>query len=193
MAPGDDPESTASLLGKVRAGDEDARTRLVARYLTLLRLWAHGRLPPRARRLADTEDLVQTTLLRALDGVSRFEPRREGAFLAYLRKILLNEIRTALRRVDRGPRLEPLPEEVGDTRPSPLEEAIGTEAAEWYEAALSALSEEQKEAVVLRVEMGFSYLQVAEAMGSPSADAARKVVSRALIRLSESMNDPAER
>ena len=107
-------ESTASLLARVRDGDDAARSRLVVRYLAILRRWAHGRCPPRARPLLDTDDLVQTTLLRALERVTRFEPRREGAFLAYLRTILMNEIRMALRRVDRAPRRDTLPEAFQD-------------------------------------------------------------------------------
>ena len=109
MAPEANLESTATLLTRVRAGDEDARERLVVRYLALMKRWAHGRVPARARRFADTDDLVQTTLLRALNAVPHFEPRREGAFLAYLRKILLNQLRTALQRVDAGPPLHSLP------------------------------------------------------------------------------------
>ena len=191
MTAQDDIESTASLLARVRAGDEEARARLVVRYRTLLRRWAHGRVPPRARALIDTEDVVQVTLLRALDRVGGFEPRREGAFLAYLRTILLNEIRAALRRVDRGPELGPLPAGLEDRHPSPLAEAIGAEAIDSYEAALATLTEEQQQAVVMRVEMGFTYRQVAEAMGSPSIDAARMLVARALARLSEKMVEHA--
>jgi RNA polymerase sigma factor (sigma-70 family) len=182
-----DLETTASLLAKVREGDEGARTRLVVRYMTLLRRWAHGRLPPRARHLADTEDLVQLTLIHALDGVDRFEPRREGAFLAYLRTILLNEIRGAARRVEAVPDQEELPVDLRDRHRSPLEEVIGAQAIERYEAALSMLTEEQRQAFVLRVEMGFTYRQVAEAMGGPSDDAARMLVARATSRLSELM------
>jgi RNA polymerase sigma-70 factor (ECF subfamily) len=184
-------ESTATLLSRVRAGDEDARERLVVRYLALMKRWAHGRVPPRARGLADTDDLVQTTLLRALNAVPHFEPRREGAFLAYLRKILLNQLRTALQRVDAGPPLQSLSDGLQGARPSPLAEAIGAEAMEAYEAALSALTEDQHQAVVLRIEMGYSFQQVAEAMESPSADAARMLVARALARLSEKMVEHA--
>ncbi len=191
MAAQDDIESTASLLAKVHAGDEEACARLVVRFRTLLRRWAHGRVPPRARGLIDTEDVVQVTLLRALEKSGRFESRREGAFLAYLRTILLNEIRAALRRVDRGPGLETLPTGLEDRHPSPLAEAIGAEAIDSYEAALATLTEEQQQAVVLRVELGFSYQQVAEAMGSPSIDAARMLVARALARLSERMVEHA--
>jgi RNA polymerase sigma-70 factor (ECF subfamily) len=62
---------------------------------------------------------------------------------------------------------------------------------EAYEAALSALTEDQHQAVVLRIEMGYSFQQVAEAMESPSADAARMLVARALARLSEKMVEHA--
>ena len=182
-----DLESTATLLGRVRAGDDDAREQLALRYLALLTRWAHGRVPPRARGLADTDDLVQTTLVRALNGVQQFEPRREGAFLAYLRTILLNQLRTALQRVDAGPPLHTLPDGLAAARPSPLEEAIGAQAVESYETALDSLTEDQRQAVVLRIEMGLTFQQVAEATESPSADAARMLVARGLTQLSEQM------
>jgi RNA polymerase sigma-70 factor (ECF subfamily) len=187
MAAEADLESTATLLAQVRAGNEDARERLVVRYLALLTRWAHGRVPARARHLADTDDLVQTTLVRALNGVQHFEPRREGAFLAYLRTILLNQLRTAVQRVDAGPSLQSLPEGLEGARPSPLEEAIGAEAMESYEAVLASLTEDQRQAVVLRIELGLTFQQVAEATESPSADAARMLVARGLARLSEAM------
>jgi len=66
-------------------------------------------------------------------------------------------------------------------------EAIGTDAAEAYEAALVKLSNEQREAVMMRIELGFSYQQIAEAQDRPSANAARMVVARALVRLAELM------
>src|SRR5262245_31483701 len=86
-------ESTAVLVDRIRHGDEAALERLFERYLPLLQRWAHGRLPARARGTADTDDLVQVTLMRALKRIEVFEVRREGAFLAYLRSILLNAVR----------------------------------------------------------------------------------------------------
>jgi len=68
-----------------------------------------------------------------------------------------------------------------------LDEAIGIDAAEAYEAALVKLSNEQREAVMMRIELGFSYQQIAEAQDRPSANAARMVVARALVRLAELM------
>jgi RNA polymerase sigma-70 factor (ECF subfamily) len=182
-------ETTADLLARVRAGDGAARERLVARYLPLLRRWAHGRLPPSARGLADTDDLVQVTLLRALDRVGEFEPRREGAFLSYLRSILLNAVRYEIRRSVRLPGGVPLGEDLPDPEPSPLEQAIGRGLLDAYETALATLPEEQQEAVILRVEFGFTHEEIAAATGSPSANAARMRVSRALVRLAEALDE----
>jgi DNA-directed RNA polymerase specialized sigma24 family protein len=70
-----------------------------------------------------------------------------------------------------------------------VERAIGSESLERYETALSGLSDEQQEAVILRIEMGLTHEQVAEAMGKPSANAARMVVARALARLAEAMDE----
>jgi RNA polymerase sigma-70 factor, ECF subfamily len=181
-------ESTASLLVRVRGGDRNARDRLIGRYLPTLLRWAHGRVAPGARDLIDTADVVQMTLIRALDRLEQFEPRREGAFLAYLRAILLNQIRDQARRAGRSPARGELTEDLPHPAPSPLEEAIGRETLERYEAALSLLTPEQREAVVLRAELGFTYPEIAEAMGSPSANAARMLVTRGLVRMAEVMD-----
>ena len=181
-------ETTATLLARVRAGDRGANDALVRRYLPALRRWAHGRLPPWARDLADTDDLVQVTLLRALRQVEAFEPRRSGSFLAYLRSILRNEIRDHIRRVAKRPLTAPLTHARADEEDSPLARVIGAERLEAYERALSQLSAEQQEAILMRIELGYSWDDVAQATGSPSADAARMAVTRALGRLAETMD-----
>lgn len=181
-------ESTAQLLALVRSGDCEAQDRLVRRCMPLLRRWAHGRLPRAARGMVDTDDLVQVTLVRALQRVDGFEPRREGAFLAYLRQALLNALRDELRRAVRRPRGGELAEDLVDRAPSLVEQAIGKEAVERYEAALALLPDLQREAVMLRVEFGYSYEEIAAAIGSPSANAARMTVARALVRLAEVMD-----
>jgi RNA polymerase sigma-70 factor (ECF subfamily) len=187
--PGESVESTAELLGRVRGGDTAARERLVAQYLPVLKRWAHGRLPASARGMVETDDLVHVTLIRALDHVTEFEPRREGAFLAYLRRILLNALRDEIRRSVRRPAEERLADDLADERPSLLELTIGREAVESYEAALTSLTEAQQEAVILRIEFGFGYQKIAEAVGSPSANAAQMMVSRALVRLAEALEE----
>jgi RNA polymerase sigma-70 factor (ECF subfamily) len=186
-------ETTATLLARTRAGDSSARDHLLKRYLPVLRRWAHGRLPAPARDLCDTDDLVQVTLLRAFDHMNAFEPRREGAFMAYLRQILINKVRDEIRRASRGPGIDPIDGDLTQTGPSPLERAIGRELLESYEAALAKLPESQREATVLRIEMRFTHQQVADGLGLPSADAARMLVARALVKLAEVMDEQAGR
>ncbi len=180
-------ETTTALLGHARAGDDAAREELVRRLLPRLRRWAHGRLPQRARDVADTDDLVQGALLRALAHLKEFEPQHEGAFLAYLRQIVLNAVRDELRRAGRRPGRADLAESLPEPGPSLVEQAIGREAVEAYETALTTLSEEQRQAVVMRVEFGYTHQEVADALGKPSANAARMVVARALLRVAEVM------
>jgi RNA polymerase sigma-70 factor (ECF subfamily) len=185
-----DLESSAVLLEHARAGNRDALERLLARYLPRLRRCAPGRLPPHARDLADTADLVQDTLLRAFPHIGTIELRGDGAVLAYLRQALLNRIRDELRRVERRPPHEDLDAPLPAATPSPLEQAIGGEALARYEQALGRLCPEDREAIVARLEMGCSYAEVAASLGKPTADAATKMVNRALVRLANEMNRP---
>ena len=77
-----------------------------------------------------------------------------------------------------------------DLGPSPLESTLSQENVRAYEEALARLPPRQQEAVMLRVEMGFSYEEVAAAVGNPSANAARMMVVRALRRLMEEIREP---
>ena len=171
-------ESTLSLLTRARAGDDEAMNDLFARYLPPLRRWASGRLPRWARDLADTPDLVQETLIQVFKRIEGFDHRGEGAFQAYLRQAVMNRIRNELRSADHRPERVELEEQAADDQRSPLEQAIGTEAVERYEAALQRLREDERELVVARVEMGLTYSELAAATGKPSADAARMADSR---------------
>jgi RNA polymerase sigma-70 factor (ECF subfamily) len=179
--------STFRLLERVRAGDQAALDALFARYLLPLRRWASGRLPRHARNAADTHDLVQDTLIRTLRKIEGFVPQREGALQAYLRQALMNRIRDELRRFRRRPNLEALDSGIVDHAASPLEQAIGSEALDRYEAALGRLAAEDREAIIARIEMGCSYEELAQALGKPTPDAARQTARRALVRLAREM------
>jgi RNA polymerase sigma-70 factor (ECF subfamily) len=180
-------ESTFLLIEQIRAGDKSALDRLLRRFLPLLTRWASGRLPRGARDLSDTEDLVQETIISALRHIDHIEIRGEGALQAYLRRAVLNRIRDELRRHGRRGLAETLDENVRAKEDSPLEIAIGNEALERYEAALSRLSAGDREAVIARIELGQTYAEIASALGKPSTEAARMAVNRALARLARLM------
>ena len=187
-----DPESTFELLNRARNGDQPALDRLFARHLRPLQRWASGRLPKWARDLADTDDLVQDTLLQTFKRIGDFEPRRVGALQAYLRQAVVNRLRDELRRKGRRPESADLDSVQLESAESPLEEAIGREAVELYEQALQRLKPEEREAIIARVEMDYSYEELAQVLGRPTPDAARKAAQRALVRLAEEMKRAVE-
>ncbi len=185
-----DPESSFELLQRVKTGDAEALDRLLRRYMPALQRWARGRLPRWARDLSDTQDLVQDTVIQTLKHLHAFQPQREGALQAYLRQAIMNRIRDELRRAHRRPPAIELDEAVQATGASPLAEAIGQEMLDSYEDALLQLREEDREAIIARVELGQSYEEVAVALGKSSQDAARMTVQRALVRLAGKMSWP---
>jgi RNA polymerase sigma-70 factor, ECF subfamily len=181
--------STVDLLERYKGGDEEAIEQLVERSLPPLKRWARGRLPQWARSLAETQDLVQNAVLRALPHLKTFEVRHPGALQAYLRQAIDNHIRDEIRKVRARPAAQPLSEEELDEGPSPLEQAIGREGLARYEAALNRLRPVDREAIIARIELQQSYDEIALALSKPTADAARMTVVRAIKNLLEAMSD----
>jgi len=141
--------------------------------------------------MLDTADLVQDTVIAALRRLDHFEARREGALQAYLRQALANRIKDIIRQRRRRPESTELPEQLADAGTSPLEQAIGAENTARYEAALQRLRDEDREAIIARLELQYSYEDLAVALDKPSADAARVAVKRALHRLAQEMGQVA--
>ena len=186
----EDVDATEDLLARAQAGDDEALDRLFERHIPILKRWASGRLPRWARQVADTSDLVQETVIATLRNLDSFEARGEGALQAYLRHALINRVRNEMRRALTRPAPTAIDSALPHDGTSPLEAAIGSQTLERYEAALARLTEEEREAVITRVEFGLSYAEVAEALGKPSADAARMAVVRALLKLAKEMDLP---
>jgi RNA polymerase sigma-70 factor, ECF subfamily len=183
-----DAESTFQLIDRFRKGDREALDHLFERHLPRLQRWAKGRLPRWARDSADTQDLVQETLLQTFNRIEGFEPTREGALQAYLRQAVMNRIRDEIRRKGRRPGHVELDGTELDKARSPLEDAIGMEEIERYEDALGRLRPEEREAIILKVELGYTYAEVARLLEKPTADAAHKATKRAIVRLAEEMS-----
>jgi RNA polymerase sigma-70 factor (ECF subfamily) len=176
---------TQDLLQRAKTGDEAALQALMTRYRPRLERWASGRLPAYARSLFDTGDLIQETLLRALEGLDRIEVRGPGMFQAYVRQAILNRIRDQVRwarkRPDGG-----ITERIEDRAPSPLESAIGADLLDQYESALAQLSEDERRLIHLRVELDFSYPEIAAIM-ERTPDGVRMAAQRALRKLAKIM------
>ena len=182
-----DKETSFQLLLRARTGDPDAMDLLCTRYLPRLHRWARGRMPRSARGAVDTGDVVQEVLIKVIRRIQVFNPRDEGAFQAYLRQALTNRFRDEARRANAHPLAEPVDSAWVWDGPSPLEQAIGREGVERYEAALARLREDDQRAIVARCEWGMSHQEVADILGKNSANAARVAIHRALVRLATEM------
>lgn len=182
-------EATVELLNKAKHGDQEALNRLLARCIPALRRWARGRMPPSARGMLDTNDFVQDAMMNAMRRLDAFEARHQGALQAYLRTAVLNGIRDVARRQKRRPDQTDFPEQLAADQTSPLDQAIGRENRERYDAAMQRLEAADREAIVGRFELQYSYDELAVMLNKPTADAARMSVTRAVKRLADEMRD----
>jgi RNA polymerase sigma-70 factor (ECF subfamily) len=128
---------------------------------------------------AESEELVQETLLAAFDAFPQF--RGDGSVRAWLfgiaRRLCGRHVEMRARRQERLR----LVHDTGRGRDAG-ELAMERERAERARAALAKLKPSEREAVVLRYESDLSFRELAAACGVDEA-AARKRVSRALSRL----------
>ena len=125
--------------------------------------------------------------MNALKRLDTFEPRHEGALLAYLRRAVGNRILDIIRANRRQPTRVDLPDDLAHEHTSPLDAAIGAENRERYEAALTHLDEDDRDAIILRLELHYTYDELQVALDTPTAGAARMAVRRALQRLAVAM------
>jgi RNA polymerase sigma factor (sigma-70 family) len=178
---------SAELLRRARAGESQALSRLFARYIPQLHRWAHRRVPAWARNAVDTGDIVQDALLQTFRNLDSFEPQREGALLGYLRRTLVNRVRDQFRYASRHPSPSELNEALEDSGASPLDFTIEREDGRRYRAALKRLRASDRDAIVGRIELGYSYEQLALMLNKSTPEAARLAVRRAIVRLGDEM------
>jgi RNA polymerase sigma factor (sigma-70 family) len=174
------PHTTQLLLERVRGGDGSARRALIERVEPLLKRFARGRLPQLLRHEQDTQDLVQLTWLKVLDKLESIRLERPGDFFAYLRTVLLNALREALRRHGRAP-VDRHADAAGLLESVPADQVA---LDDWlaYEQALATLNADARVLVQMRFEFGMSFAEIG-AEFDESPDAVRMRINRALKRM----------
>jgi RNA polymerase sigma-70 factor, ECF subfamily len=147
--------SEAALVERAKAGDVDARERLVRLYLPdVFRLTS--------RILGDRElaqDATQDTFLNALAALGRF--RGDASFRTWLLRIAMNAAHSAGRRQLRRREVSLV---LADNEPSravdPALRAEHSSEAGRVEMALAKLPPKQRMAVALRIQQGLSYAEI---------------------------------
>lgn len=182
-----DPDSSFGLVQRAKAGDAAALDRLILRYLPRLRRWTRRRLPIWARDLAETEDLVQETLINAVRNLPRFEMRDELSLRSYMKRAARNRVRDEIKRAVRHPAPDSLPADACSSLPSPAEQAISREDLWRCRVALARLRESDRRLILLSMSGEHSSRALAAQTGRSSSDAARLALTRALQRLAREM------
>ena len=183
-------DSTIQVLSRAREGDRSAVRILMERALPPLRRWSHGRIPSYGRGMTNTEDVVQDAVLRTLKRLEAFEHRTVDALQHYLRKAVVNGIRDIVRSARRRGIPVEVPETLRAAGASPEEQAILRQRSEKFVEALGRLRPVDRQAIVWRVELGYSYDEIAKRQGK-SIEAARMAVNRAVKRLEKEMRVPS--
>ena len=183
-----------------QAGDRRALNDLLQRYSERIHRMASVRMGFRIRLFKDSMDLVQETLLVALQNFDRLELRSESSVIQWLSKILQNQVLGAARyaaaeRRDRG-REVPIQSggEDGDHESAhhpparerlPLDCVSDQELQDIYDECLGRLQGDEREVILLRDYAGMSWERISAELGRPTERASSALYQRARIKLSE--------
>jgi RNA polymerase sigma factor (sigma-70 family) len=182
-------EPTIELLLKAQSGEVGAVEAILERSLPRLRRWAHGRLPAVARGHLDTNDVIQDAVFQVLRRIDVFEPRHVNAMQAFLRRTVTNRICDEMRRLSRHPRPIALVDDHPGDGISPQEAAIQAETYQRYRDTLPRLRPRDRALVIARIEMQWSYAEIAERFRMTTDAAARMAARRALRRFVAKLNE----
>ena len=150
------PSASAEETALIRAaqrGDRAAFAQLVERYWTRLYRWLYHLAHDRHQ----AEDLAQEAFLKALGNLGRFEAGTN--FRAWLFRIAHNLFANQVRASSR--RRAALPDDLPDPEQGPEDLACSRETLAELGRAVERLPTEWKAALLLRVEEGLSFRQIA--------------------------------
>jgi RNA polymerase sigma-70 factor (ECF subfamily) len=186
------------LLALALAGDGSALGTLFELYREYLTLLASVQLGRRLRGKVDAADVVQETFLEAHRDFPKFRGATEGELTAWLRQVLAHNLANVLRHYysvkARDVRLErdlcaelerssqALDRALADSQSTPSRQVARREQAVLLAEALSRLSADYRQVIVLRHVEGYTFAEVARRMGR-SLDSVEKLWARALRRL----------
>jgi RNA polymerase sigma-70 factor (ECF subfamily) len=155
------------------------------RFRAYLRLLARMQMGPRLQGKLDPSDLVQQTLLQALQALDGFRGRSDAELAAWLRQILAHKLTNAARELGRAKRdvgrecsLEAALEQSSARleawlvaeQSSPSQQAQRKEQVLRMAEALASLPEAQREALTLHYLQSWSLDDIGRQLGrSPSA------------------------
>jgi RNA polymerase sigma-70 factor (ECF subfamily) len=162
---------------------------------------ANQHLAPELQGKFGASDVVQETFLEAQRDFGGFQGRTQVELLAWLRRILLNNLANltrCYRDTDKRQLAREVPigqADVGELQAalareteSPSAVALAREEAEALDLALEQLPEHYRQVLLLRYQARLSFEEIGQKL-ERSAGAARKLWARAVEELQEGMRD----
>jgi len=145
---------------RARAGESEAFRVIFERHAPAVRRF----LGDLFRDAPAADEATQETFVRAHSKIRSLEEgdRLSSWLLGIARRVFLEQLRK--RRRDPEPLPEEEPREV-DTAPTPEAALLSGEADRVLDGALVTLSEERRAALLLRIDHGLGYGEIAETMG----------------------------
>jgi len=194
----------ADLIRQAQQGDAECRERLFALCRSYLGFAARAQVESWLKAKVDASDVVQQTMLEACRDFGRFEGGSEQQLLAWLRKILLNNVAdfvrhyrgTAKRQVGREVPIRARAEagslwgapEPAASGATPSQEFLRRDNELRLVAALEKLPPDYQEVILLRNLQRLPFNEVAEEMGR-SRPAVQMLWKRAIDKLRDVMGD----
>jgi RNA polymerase sigma-70 factor (ECF subfamily) len=190
-----DSLETQRLLQRARAGETEARDRLMDRHRAYLRRLVEVRLDPKIRARVDPSDVVQEAQMEAARRLDGYLKRRPMPFRLWLRQIAYDRLlmlrrhhlNAARRAVDREVALPDhssiqLARQVLAAEWTPSQQLVQRELVRRVHEAVAGLPEGEREVLIMRNLEGLSNQEAAEVLGIDPATASRRY-GRALISL----------
>lgn len=175
-----------ALVGAAMGGDRTAVARLLASIQPLVVRYCRARVGRQERSYASADDVAQEVCLAVLTALPSY--RDQGRpFLAFVYGIAAHKVADAHRSAARN-RAEPVSEfpDSLELDEGPEQRAMNGELSGRMARLLSTLPHKQREILVLRVVVGLSADETADAVGS-TPGAVRVAQHRALTRLRKAL------
>src|SRR5262245_39448693 len=194
-------QDAVTLIRAARTGSREALGNALEIYRNYLLLIAERELGDDLRAKGGASDLVQEALLEGHKDFAQFQGETEADLRNWLRALLLNRLSKFARRYrqtqKRGIGFEvPLQDgpdrggELPGDEPTPSKMLMAGEHAQEVQLALERLSEDYRQVILLRYQEQLTFEEVGRRM-QRSAEAARKLWWRALVRLQEALENPS--
>jgi len=192
-------DKAEALLEGAVAGDEAALVGLLERFGPALHGEFESRIGARHRGLVEADDVFQVTCVEAFLRIRSFTPTGPNSFGAWLRQIAENNLRDAIKELERDKRPPPgkrlasagddesyvaLVERIAATSTTPSRVCARKEVREGVDAALRQLPPDYERVLRLYELDGMSGPELAEMTGK-SHGSVRMMLARARERLTE--------